>query len=226
MKNILEKLFAMSESRFENENRIYISALPEIARIFASGDKSALASALAKGMYVISDTKAEAQEHTLKEYTLYACRSIKPKTADGGMISGKDRPEAVSLMYSMASSLGLSLTEDEIQAFSIAHGSELYLWNDGGICALSRVAFRGGSYARINTVMTAPDKRGKGYAGALVSALSSEILKDGLVPTVLADKDNPISNAMYLSLGFSPEGTVFEYIPKGVKPRENAILYF
>jgi predicted GNAT family acetyltransferase len=51
------------------------------------------------------------------------------------------------------------------------------------------------------------------------------LIEKGLVPTVLADEENPVSNALYLSLGFVPDGKICEYSKKGVKHSENAIFY-
>ncbi len=172
---------------------------------------------------IISDIKLDLPSHTLKTYTLYRCDKLVKKNASGKMMPAKGKTETKLLLSQMAVSLGLSVTESEIK--NLADENGLYLWDDGGICAIARVAFKGEKYARINTVFTSPEKRGHGYAGALVSSLAEKLISEGLTPTVLADEDNPISNKMYLSLGFTPDGKIYEYSKKGVPHKENAIFY-
>ncbi|MBQ7779446.1 MAG: GNAT family N-acetyltransferase [Clostridia bacterium] len=172
---------------------------------------------------IISDAKLDLSDHTLKTYTLYRCDKLIKKTANGKMLLADKCPEAKSLLSSMASSLGLSVSEEEINSFSDGENG-LYIWDDSGICAIARIAFVGKKYARINTVYTSPEKRGHGYAGALVSSLSELLIGRGLIPTVLADENNPISNKMYLSLGFIPDGKIYEYTKNDVPKKECAIF--
>ncbi len=167
--------------------------------------------------------KLELPSHTLKTYTLYRCDKLAKKTASGKMIPAKNRAEVKNLLSSMASSLGVSVSEAEINTFAESENG-LYLWDDNGVCAIARIAFINGKHARINTVFTSPEKRGHGYAGALVSALCEEIMSKGLIPTVLADEINPVSNKMYLSLGFTPDGKVYEYQKKDAPKNKCAIF--
>ncbi len=172
---------------------------------------------------VISSSKLELEDHTLKTYNLYRCDKLKKKTAKGKPTPANNRPETKKLLSSMALSLGISVTEAEINEF-LSRENGLYIWDDGGICAIARIASIGTKYARINTVFTSPERRGQGYAGALVSAIAEKLLSDGLIPTVLADEENPISNKMYLSLGFTPDGKIYEYTKNDEPKKECAIF--
>lgn len=172
---------------------------------------------------IISDVKLDTADHTLKTYTLYRCDKLVKKTASGKAIPAGNCADARKLLASMASSLGISVSENEINTFSDGENG-LYLWDDGGICAIARIAFANGKYARINTVFTSPEKRGHGYAGALVSAIAEKLINEGLTPTVLADEDNPISNRMYLSLGFTPDAKIYEYTKNDTPKKECAIF--
>jgi predicted GNAT family acetyltransferase len=61
-------------------------------------------------------------------------------------------------------------------------------------------------FARIAPVYTLPDCRGRGYATALVAALSRELLRRGKEKLFLTtDLANPTSNAIYARIGFRPE---------------------
>ena len=172
---------------------------------------------------IISGAELDLPSYTLKTYNLYRCGKLIGKTVSGKSISALGKPETPKLLSQMALSLGLTVSENEITA--LAEDNGLYLWDDGGVCAIARIAFVGEKYARINTVFTAPDKRGHGYAGALASALAEKLMQKGLTPTVLADESNPVSNHLYQSLGFTPDGKVYEYSKMGVSQKENAIFY-
>ncbi len=56
---------------------------------------------------------------------------------------------------------------------------------------------------RVSLVYTPPDDRGRGYAGAVVAALSQQLLDDGARFCCLhTDLGNPTSNALYRRLGY------------------------
>ena len=110
------------------------------------------------------------------------------------MISASGVKEAEEMLAEMALSLDLIPDKNAIKALVNDSESGLYLWVDGDVCAIARIAFRDEEYARINSVYTAKSKRGRGYAGALVSALSQMIIESGLTPTILADESNSVSN--------------------------------
>ncbi|MDE7095483.1 MAG: peptide-methionine (S)-S-oxide reductase MsrA, partial [Anaeroplasmataceae bacterium] len=59
------------------------------------------------------------------------------------------------------------------------------------------------SICSISNVFTIPEYRGKGYARGVVSKLCEDILEEGKTPYLYVDKTNPISNHLYLSLGFT-----------------------
>lgn len=81
-----------------------------------------------------------------------------------------------------------------------------YLWEVEGtavaMAALSRPTRRS---ITVNAVYTPPENRGRGYASALVAAVSEEGLRRGKDCCVLyTDLANPTSNAIYQRLGYRP----------------------
>ena len=57
----------------------------------------------------------------------------------------------------------------------------------------------------ISSVYTPPELRGRGYAGAVVHALSARLVAKGARYVVLyTDLANPISNRLYARIGFVP----------------------
>lgn len=81
-----------------------------------------------------------------------------------------------------------------------------FVWNNGGVpvsmAALSRPTARGIS---VNFVYTPAAHRGKGYATALVAAVSAEGLRRGSKFCALyTDLANPTSNSIYQKVGYRP----------------------
>jgi predicted GNAT family acetyltransferase len=60
---------------------------------------------------------------------------------------------------------------------------------------------------RVGTVYTPPDRRQRGYGGAVTAAVSQQALEAGAAEVVLyTDLANPTSNALYQRLGYRPIG--------------------
>ena len=86
---------------------------------------------------------------------------------------------------------------------------ELFLWRD----AAGQAACLAGGFlippggARIAPVYTPPALRGRGYARALVAALSRSLQSRGARSVFLfTDAANPIANSLYRRIGFAPCG--------------------
>ncbi len=84
----------------------------------------------------------------------------------------------------------------------------LFLWEPGAgrapaaMAAWSRPSRRGCS---IGAVYTPPEVRGRGYATALVAALSRRMLGEGRTfCTLFTDRANPVSNRIYARIGYEP----------------------
>ena len=86
---------------------------------------------------------------------------------------------------------------------------ELFLWHDADdrpVCLAGGFLIPPGG-ARIAPVYTPPELRGRGYARALVTALSRELQSRGARRVFLfTDATNPTANALYRRIGFEPCG--------------------
>ena len=82
----------------------------------------------------------------------------------------------------------------------------LYVWESGGrVVSMANLVHRTPRAKHVNGVYTPPELRGRGYATALVAAVSQRVLDGGLdFVTLFTDKANPTSNRIYQSLGFRP----------------------
>ncbi len=229
MKDIIERLTAEKSSSFEYKNGVYIcdrGGLSEVTLI-CGGDKEALRKLSSEYKRpIICDTDADIASLVKKSYNLYVCRSFAPKSADGETVSASPSDcDKISSMISqmLYDSAGINLPAELADNIAKTKYHEVRLFKNDGICAMARIAFLGDRYARINTVFTLKEKRGRGYAGALISDICSEIIGQGLIPTVLADVNNEAANRLYSSLGFVAEGKVFEYISHGCDNHETAL---
>ena len=77
---------------------------------------------------------------------------------------------------------------------------------------------------RVGPVFTPPDRRGKGYASALVAAASGAARGKGHRCILYTDLSNPTSNKIYMNIGYERVCDSAEYSfeePKaGVRPPE------
>jgi GNAT superfamily N-acetyltransferase len=80
----------------------------------------------------------------------------------------------------------------------------LRVWDHAGLASYAGFGEHE-DVARIAPVFTPPERRRRGYASALVAALSSELLASGKRALFLTtDLANPTSNAIYERIGFKP----------------------
>lgn len=80
----------------------------------------------------------------------------------------------------------------------------LYFWLDGDgtpvhLTGTNPPAF---GVARIGPVYTPPGQRGRGWAANAVAAVSARILAEGHRACLFTDQANPVSNRLYVALGY------------------------
>ena len=95
-------------------------------------------------------------------------------------------------------------------------GGFVRVWDDRrgvSFAGFSETRRDDGSFsARIAPVYTPPQERGRGYASALVGALSRELLRAGRQPLYLTtDLANPTSNRIYSKIGYRPVADHFHF---------------
>lgn len=75
---------------------------------------------------------------------------------------------------------------------------------------MANIAHRSARHARMNAVFTAHNYRKKGFASALVAQQCMMLQKEGLLPMLYADIENPDSNKVYKNIGFVEVGKIAE----------------
>lgn len=147
----------------------------------------------------------------------YAVRSVNEIPPVGEMIASeaKDIPEIAKLsQIATADDNGGELSDEEALRFARKHAEtgDLFFWQDGDIVSMARVIRYGKEFARINSVVTKREARGKGYAKMLVGGIAKRLLAEGFTPVLYAHADNPSSNRCYLNCGFENYGTICEFV--------------
>lgn len=96
----------------------------------------------------------------------------------------------------------------------------LFYWEvDGQPVAMAGYTGPTPNSFRVGAVYTPPDQRRKGYASALVAALSQHILDMGkTMATLFTDLANPTSNHIYQEVGYMPVCDVDEYRFEEITP--------
>lgn len=152
----------------------------------------------------------------------YACRKAADVACIGACVAPctEYKPAMAELIKQMAKDAeNKDISEEAAQGFANAMETSpnLFLWKDREIVSMAMIAHKTDKYARINTVVTDRNHRGKGYAGMLVGEMSRALLKNGITPMLYADARNPSSNTAYQKLGYVKAGEITEFMAANEK---------
>jgi predicted GNAT family acetyltransferase len=158
------------------------------------------------------------REHALRvQLRQHMLTAVAPVPAAHGALriaQESDLPWLIEGQLAFIAEVGLPDSAERIQRWlpkRVANGA-FRIWEDDG-----RVAFVGFNdappeFARIAPVYTLPERRGRGYATAMVATLSRELLGRGKQRLFLAtDVLNPTSNAIYARIGFVAETDEYHF---------------
>ena len=130
-----------------------------------------------------------------------------PPPGRGRSATEADLPLAMAWFAAFTEELGLPDTEKEERARQQITDGRLWLWEgeDGAPVALAGRSLTAGGVARVTTVYTPPEHRGRRYGGAVTAAIAADALAQDAERVVLfTDLDNPAPNAVYQRIGFRP----------------------
>lgn len=121
-------------------------------------------------------------------------------------------------MYEFEIDTGLNATPDKEKCYEVVRNrlqeKAIFLWEDAGemvsMAAKARPTQNG---ATVNLVHTPKELRKRGYATSCVAALSQHLLDSGYkFCSLFTDLANPISNSIYMKIGYKPVGDYDGYI--------------
>ncbi len=91
-------------------------------------------------------------------------------------------------------------------------GGRAFVWVDGAAVSFLGTTAPASGVVRVGPVYTPPDRRRRGYASALVAAVSQHALDAGAaLCTLYTDLANPTSNKIYAAVGYRPVSEVTAY---------------
>lgn len=128
-----------------------------------------------------------------------------PADVPGSIRAGTldDLSLAVEWAVAFARETGDTLHAPRERTEQLIREGSLFIWDDGGPRTMAATVARTPNGARIGYVYTPESARRRGYATALVSALSDKLLGDGRrVCFLYTDLANPTSNAIYERIGY------------------------
>lgn len=101
---------------------------------------------------------------------------------------------------------------ESVVARRLAAG-QLWVWDDDAAVSMCGLSAPIEGVVRVGPVYTPPERRGRGYASALVAAVSAEVEAAGRRCILYTDLDNPTSNSIYRNIGYQAvaEGLAYEF---------------
>ena len=97
--------------------------------------------------------------------------------------------------------------EDFARSRIVARRASVYE-TSGELVSMACIGGHARGLCRVGPVYTPPERRGRGYAAALVAWVTRGILERGEQACLFAEADNPVSNRVYLRLGYREIGRV------------------
>lgn len=148
----------------------------------------------------------------------YACPEVKmPRGVPGGIIRAEEKHTEIVAEFISGFEMDIFGTAEEdreknlVAAANRIKTNDLFLWVvDGKTVSMAAIGHRSPRHARVNSVYTPPEERRKGYASAVVAAVSQKVLDEGLIPVLYTDLANPDSNKVYCSIGYKQAGAADE----------------
>ena len=181
----------------------------EAARVVAERD---LQFSKAIGCYNLTDKFLSAYESiaggshkiNLSMDVMY-CENINPcDTSEVEQATAKDAEE-IACLYAefLREAMGENATWGEkIREIKQQIDEYALLRIDGKIVSIAVSKDNGSGLRRISNVYTKPEYRNKGYSRKVVTYLTEQALMSGDLPCLHVDQNNPVSNHLYLKIGY------------------------
>ncbi len=136
----------------------------------------------------------------------------RPATGHMRSATPADVPTVTHWIERFAEETGVATRRGEEMAELLIGDDALVLWDDGGSRSMAGTQGFTERGVRISYVYTPEAHRGRGYATAIVHALSGQMLEEGRDFCVLyTDLSNPVSNGIYVRIGYEAIEDVRDY---------------
>jgi predicted GNAT family acetyltransferase len=185
-------------------------ALDLLASAVAEDSRTMTVAGASRSVAAISERSRRAITFTMDQ-GVYETKAVRPpRNAPDGRRRGaeqSDRDILIDAHLELNASLGATETRDEaaVSIERLIGSGNLSVWETpvGDVVCTAGTAGPTLHGIRVNYVYTPRDRRGKGYASALVADLTQASLDDGRSFVFLhADRANPTATALYERLGY------------------------
>jgi Predicted acetyltransferase len=118
-----------------------------------------------------------------------------------------------NIAFSMDCGMGMIKVPDAADKVNrLLNDNTLYVWEDRFPVSQAAMGRRTLNGAVVNAVYTPPHYRGKGYATSCVASLNQRLLDSGYkFCSLFTDLANPVSNSIYMKIGYKPVCDYDEY---------------
>jgi ribosomal protein S18 acetylase RimI-like enzyme len=145
-------------------------------------------------------------------YEVDRVRGARPTPGACRRATADDHDLAARWLGAFAAEIGEPLSVDPaVAARARSDAGELWIWDHDGPMALLGLSRPEHGAVRVGPVYTPPERRGLGYASALVGECSASVRTQGDRCLLYADLANPTSNAIYRRLGYSAVAEIIRY---------------
>ncbi len=157
-------------------------------------------------------------KENVKKMRIYRLDNVNKTLLSSGRLRTATQDDLYFLPYwNIAFSMDCGLGKIEVpnavdKVTRLLTDNTLYVWEDCfpvSQAAMGRKTLNG---AVVNAVYTPPHYRGKGYATSCVASLSQRLLDSGYkFCSLFTDLANPVSNSIYMQIGYKPVCDYDEY---------------
>lgn len=138
---------------------------------------------------------------------LYAVAEVvappRPPSGRARLARQEERDQLIELAGAFTREVPATTDPPEVLVDRRLADDRLFVWDDGGPVALVGTSPPVAGVVRVSLVYTPPAARGRGYASALVAAVSRRAMAAGAPQCMLyADGANPTANRIYQAVGY------------------------
>jgi hypothetical protein len=150
----------------------------------------------------------------LRNHKLTRVEAVPQPSGAARLATADDTAWVSSAQYDFIKEIQLPEDPERLRALvpqRIERG-QYWIWDEGGAVAFAGWTDAPPDAARVAPVYTPPHARGRGYATALVAAMSQALLDEGRQRLFLiTDLANPVSNSIYARIGYQPQTDLFHF---------------
>lgn len=136
---------------------------------------------------------------------LYEASTVAKQAAPGNLRKAdvRDRQLLVGWMKDFMTDVVHAIGDPEVIVDARLGRGQFWIWENDRPVSLLGLNQPVESVVRVGPVYTPPENRNRGYAGAIVSETSDQILSAGKRPILYTQLHNPTSNSIYRRIGYT-----------------------